>query len=484
MSASAMEGLPAAPTPRSTVFAILQRIGRSLMMPITVLPAAALLLRLGQPDLLGRYTFVNFTVLAKAGGVLLDSLPLLFAVGVAIGFARRSDGSTALAAVVGYLVFNAVTMTMFAGSSIKDQVLSTSAEFSSPIVAASKPNPTGVIGGIVIGVTAALLYQRFYRVKLVSWLAFFGGRRFVPIITAFAALIIGIIFGWLWPPIGTGLNNLGDLLTSHGAIGAGIYGAFNRLLLPFGLHHIVNSLVWFVFGSFQGPAGVVHGDLNRFLAGDPSAGAFMAGFFPVMMFGLPAAGLAIWRNARPSQRKVVGGIMLSAALCSLVTGVTEPIEFAFLFVAPVLYGVHVVLTGVSLWLAAALGIKDGFGFSAGLIDYILNYSKANTAKPLLLLLIGAVYAVVYYGVFSFLIKRLNLLTPGREPEADADDATVRERATVAPEPGPPARDPDPQGGAAPCLTPIAGSTPRAARRRSASRSSTGCSASGSATTAW
>lgn len=449
MSASAVEGPPATPTPRSTVFAVLQRIGRSLMMPITVLPAAALLLRLGQPDLLGKYTFVNFTVLAKAGGVLLDSLPLLFAVGVAIGFARRSDGSTALAAVVGYLVFNAVTMTMFAGSSIKDQVLSTSSEFATPLVAVPKPNPTGVIGGIVIGVTAALLYQRFYRVKLPSWLAFFGGRRFVPIITAFAALLLGIVFGWVWPPIGTGLNNLGDLLTTHGAIGAGIYGAFNRLLLPFGLHHIVNSLVWFVFGSFQGPAGVVHGDLNRYLAGDPSAGAFMAGFFPVMMSGLPAAGLAIWRNARSSRRKVVGGIMLSAALCSLVTGVTEPIEFAFLFVAPVLYGVHVVLTGVSLWLAAALGVKDGFGFSAGLIDYLLNYSKANTAKPLLLLLIGAIYAVVYYGVFSFLIKRLNLLTPGREPEADVEEATQRERAVVAPEPGPPSRDPDPQGGAAP-----------------------------------
>jgi PTS system N-acetylglucosamine-specific IIC component len=192
-----MEGLPAAPTPRSAVFAVLQRIGRSLMMPITVLPAAALLLRLGQPDLLGKYAFVNFTVLAQAGGVLLDSLPLLFAVGVAIGFARRSDGSTALAAVVGYLVFNAVTMTMFAGSSIKDQVLSTSSEFSTPIVAAPKPNPTGVIGGIIIGVTAALLYQRFHRAKLVSWLAFFGGRRFVPIVTAFAALIIGIIFGWV-----------------------------------------------------------------------------------------------------------------------------------------------------------------------------------------------------------------------------------------------------------------------------------------------
>src|SRR6266536_3087940 len=327
MSASAMEGLPAAPTPRSAVFAVLQRIGRSLMMPITVLPAAALLLRLGQPDLLGKYTFVNFTVLAKAGGVLLDSLPLLFAVGVAIGFARRSDGSTALAAVVGYLVFNAVTMTMFAGSSIKDQVLSTSSEFSTPIVAVPKPNPTGVIGGIVIGVTAALLYQRFYRVKLVSWLAFFGGRRFVPIITAFAALIIGIVFGWVWPPIGTGLNNLGDLITSHGAIGAGIYGAFNRLLLPFGLHHIINSIVWFVFGTFTPPGGsAVHGDLNRFLNGDPSAGTFMAGFFPVMMFGLPAACLAMWRHARPERRKVVGGFLLSAALTALITGVTEPIE--------------------------------------------------------------------------------------------------------------------------------------------------------------
>jgi N-acetylglucosamine PTS system EIICBA or EIICB component len=450
MSASIVEGLPATPTPHSTAFAILQRIGRSLMLPITVLPAAALLLRLGQPDLLGKYTFLNFTVLAKAGGVLLDSLPLLFAVGVAIGFARRSDGSTALSAVVGYLVFNAVTMTMFAGSSIKDQVLSTSTEFATPIVAVPKPNPTGVIGGIIIGITAALLYQRFYRVKLVSWLAFFGGRRFVPIITAFAALIIGVIFGWIWPPIGTGLNNLGDLLTSHGAIGAGIYGAMNRLLLPFGLHHIINSLVWFVFGTFQPPGGAaVHGDLNRFLAGDPTAGTFMAGFFPVMMFGLPAAALAMWRQARTTQRKVIGGIMLSVALTSLVTGVTEPIEFMFLFVAPVLFGVHVVLTGVSLWLVAALGIKDGFGFSAGLIDYLLNFSKANTAKPLLLLLIGAVYAVIYYGVFSFLIKRLNLLTPGREPE-EAEDAP-RERATVTPAPEPaPSRDQTaPEGGAAP-----------------------------------
>jgi PTS system N-acetylglucosamine-specific IIC component len=436
MSASVTEGLPATPTPQSSVLAVLQRIGRSLMLPIAVLPAAALLLRLGQPDLLGKYHFVNFAVMAQAGGILIDNLPLLFAVGVAIGFARRSDGSTALAAVVGYLVFHAVTMTMFGGSAIKSQVISTAADLPMPkvLIEPLKANPTGVIGGIVVGVTAALLYQRFYRVKLVSWLAFFGGRRFVPIITAFAALILGIIFGFIWPPIGTGINNAGDFITSHGAVGAGIYGAFNRLLLPFGLHHIINSFVWFVFGTFQGPSGAVHGDLNRFLAGDPTAGSFMAGFFPVMMFGLPAACVAMWRNARPSQRRIVGGILFSAALTSLITGVTEPIEFSFLFVAPLLYGVHVVLTGVSLWLAAALGIHDGFGFSAGLIDYLLNYTKSNTAKPLLLLLIGVVYAVVYYAVFSFLIKRLNILTPGREPEADTDtaeDVTQREPARAS-----------------------------------------------------
>ncbi|HEX8862447.1 MAG TPA: PTS transporter subunit EIIC [Actinomycetes bacterium] len=447
MSASVTEGLPPAPTPQSSVLAVLQRIGRSLMLPIAVLPAAALLLRFGQPDLLVKW-WSHFDILATAGNALFANLPLLFAIGVAVGFARRSDGSTALAAVVGYLIFDRVTMAIFATTSLKGQVLSTAKDFAKPAVAYPNPNPTGVIGGIVIGLTAALLFNRFYRVKLVSWLAFFGGRRFVPIVTALAALVLGVIFGYVWTPIGHGLNNLGDVLTSHGALGAGIYGAINRLLLPFGLHHIVNSLVWFVFGTYNG----VHGDLNRYFAGDPTAGTFMAGFFPVMMFGLPAAALAIWRNARPSQRKVIGGIMLSAALTSLITGVTEPIEFSFLFIAPLLFGIHIVLTGVSMWLAAALGVHIGFGFSAGLIDYLLNFSKANTAKPLLLLLIGAVYAVIYYVAFDFLIKRLNLLTPGRDPEAD-EDADQRERATVAPspspEPAPPRDQTTPEGGAAP-----------------------------------
>ena len=430
MSTAATEGLPAAPTPQSSVLAVLQRIGRSLMLPIAVLPAAALLLRFGQPDLLVK-VWSHFSILATAGNALFSNLPILFAVGVAVGFARRSDGSTALAALVGYLIFDRVTMAIFATTSLSTQVLSTSADFKTPALAIEKApaNPTGVIGGIIIGVTAALLYNRFYRIKLPNWLAFFGGRRFVPIVTAVAALILGVIFGYIWTPIGHGINNLGDLLTTHGAVGAGIYGMLNRLLLPFGLHHIVNSLVWFTFGTYNG----VHGDLNRYFAGDPTAGTFMAGFFPVMMFGLPAACLAIWRNAHPSQRKVIGGIMLSAALTSLVTGVTEPIEFAFLFVAPVLYGVHVVLTGVSMWLAAALGVHDGFGFSAGLTDYVLNFTKSNTAKPLLLLLIGAVYAVVYYFLFDFLIKRFNLQTPGREPDTAAVETP--EQPAPAPAPG-------------------------------------------------
>ena len=452
MSASVSEGLPPAPTPQSSVLAVLQRIGRSLMLPIAVLPAAALLLRFGQPDLLVKW-WSHFDVLATAGNALFANLPLLFAIGVAVGFARRSDGSTALAAVVGYLIFDRVTMAIFATTSLKEQVLSTADDFAKAAVAYPKPNPTGVIGGIVIGVTAALLYNRFYRVKLVSWLAFFGGRRFVPIITALAALVLGVAFGYIWTPIGNGLNNLGDVLTTHGAIGAGIYGAINRLLLPFGLHHIVNSLVWFVFGTFNG----VHGDLNRYFAGDPTAGTFMAGFFPIMMFGLPAAALAIWRNARPSQRKVIGGIMLSGALTSLITGVTEPIEFSFLFIAPLLFGIHIVLTGVSMWLAAALGAHIGFGFSAGLTDFLLNYTKSNTTKPWLLLILGVGFGLVYYVVFDFLIKRLNILTPGREPEEAAAEEVTQ------PEPVPAEATPSPTAARASAAEPAVGPAEAAPR---------------------
>ena len=265
----------------------------------------------------------------------------------------------------------------------------------------------------------ALLYQRFYRVKLPTWLAFFGGRRFVPIVSAAGALLLGVVFGFVWPALGGWINDFGDWLTGAGAVGAGLYGVANRLLLPFGLHHILNSLIWFVFGTYREPDGaVVHGEINRYLAGDPDAGTFLAGFFPVLMFGLPGAALAIWRAAPPHRRPAVGGIMISAALTAFVTGVTEPIEFSFMFVAPVLYGIHVALTGVSMGVLAALDAQLGFSFSAGLIDLLLNATKSNTRHLWLIIGVGVLYFFLYYAIFYVVIRRFGLPTPGREPEED------------------------------------------------------------------
>jgi N-acetylglucosamine PTS system EIICBA or EIICB component len=399
------------------VLGTLSRIGRSLMLPIAVLPAAALLLRFGQADLLGE-DGLNWTdvaglniaaLLASAGTAIFDNLPLLFAVGIAVGFARRSDGSTALAAVVGWLVFNNVFNEMVADNPIR----------TNPDGTVELPS-MGVLSGILLGIVTALLFQRFYRVKLPPYLAFFGGRRFVPIVTAFTALILGIIAGAIWPTVGGWINDFGEWLVDQGGAGAGIYGTVNRLLIPFGLHHIINSLMWFVFGEYTPPGGEpVFGDLNRYFAGDPNSGLFMAGFFPVMMFGLPAAALAIAHCARPERRKVVGGIMLAAAFTSFLTGVTEPIEFAFIFVAPLLFGIHAVLTGISMWLADLLDIHIGFGFSASFIDFMLNVGKDNTQNPWLIWMIGAIYAVIYYFVFRWAIIKFDIPTPGREREEEA-----------------------------------------------------------------
>ncbi|MFI0404976.1 PTS transporter subunit EIIC [Actinomadura sp. 3N508] len=413
-------------TPRrgSSILAQLQRIGRSLMLPIAVLPAAGLLLRFGQPDMLGKdgleWNRVA-EVVGEAGNALFAALPLLFAVGVAIGFAKKSDGSTALAAVVGYLVFDRVSKIMFSHSEeLKGNVTieKVVAGQPTPVIDWGATNPTQVLGGILMGLTAALLYQRYYRIKLPTWLAFFGGRRFVPIITAFAGLILGILIGFLWPVLGSWLTEFGEWITGAGAAGAGIYGMINRLLIPFGLHHIPNSLVWFVFGEYQGPDGAVNGEINRYLAGDPDAGGFLAGFFPVLMFGLPGAALAMWRAAPAHRRPAVGGLMFSAALTAFVTGVTEPIEFSFMFVAPVLYGVHVVLTGISMAVLEAAGAQLGFSFSAGGIDLLLNATKDNTEQLPLILGLGVVYFFVYYFVFKFLIEKFNFATPGREPEGE------------------------------------------------------------------
>ncbi|MEV4353500.1 PTS transporter subunit EIIC [Nonomuraea sp. NPDC049625] len=431
------ETTAARPSPFARVMTVLQRLGRSLMLPIAALPAAALLLRFGQPDMLGSngaepggladvagFAWMNQVaeVLAAAGAALFENLPLLFAVGVAIGFARKADGSTALAAVVGYLVFDRVTKVMFFGSDIRDTVLIKEAQAQGikEIINYGMQNPTKVLGGIVMGLVAALLWQRFHRIKLPSWLAFFGGRRFVPIITSIVALLLGVVFGWLWPVIGEWIRHAGEALAAIGPIGTGIYGLINRLLIPLGLHHFVNSVVWYVVPQCEVGGRVLGGDWNCYFGGAPHAGQFMAGFFPVMMFALPAAALAMWRAAPPHRRATVGGIMLSAALASFVTGITEPIEFAFIFVAPLLLVVHAILTGLAMALTTLIGGQLGFGFSAGLLDMLLNASKSNTQNLPGILILGVVYGVVYYAVFTFLIRKLNILTPGREPEPDLD----------------------------------------------------------------
>jgi N-acetylglucosamine PTS system EIICBA or EIICB component len=389
--------------------ATLQRFGRSLMLPIAVLPAAGLLLRFGQPDMLGKdglgWNEVA-AVIGAAGDALFSNLALLFAVGIAVGFARRGDGSTALAGVVGYVVLTSVFKAM--SPLVLDQ----------PTDPAAKPVLInyGVLGGIVVGITTALLWQRYHRIKLPPYLAFFGGRRFVPIIVAGVMVIFGVVLGLVYPWFNAGITAVGEWVTGSTVIGAFIYGTVNRLLIPLGLHHILNNVVWFQFGTYNDKTG----DIPRFLAGDPTAGTFQTGFFPILMFALPAAALAIVHTARPNQRKIIGGIMGSAALTAFITGVTEPLEFAFMFVAWPLYLIHAVLTGTSLAISNALGAHDGFSFSAGAIDFILNWNIAT--KPWLLLILGAIYAVIYYALFRFVITKWNLKTPGREddesPEAD------------------------------------------------------------------
>ncbi|MFF4581731.1 PTS transporter subunit EIIC [Streptomyces sp. NPDC001389] len=394
------------------VMAVMQRIGRSLMLPVAVLPAAALLVRLGDKDMLGSASMPEFInkiagYMSAGGGAILDNMALLFAVGIAIGYAKKSDGSTALAAVTGYLVFKNVLAT-FTDSNLPKIAKAVDGK----VVMVEAPVDAKVLGGVVMGLVVALIYQKFYRTKLPEWAGFFGGRRLVPILSAFAGLLIGIVFGLIWPVLGTGLHTFGEWLVGSGAVGAGIFGVANRGLIAVGMHHLLNSFPWFQAGEYNGKSG----DIARFLAGDPSAGQFMTGFFPIMMFALPAACLAIVHCARPERRKVVGGMMFSLALTSFVTGVTEPIEFTFMFIAPVLYAVHAVLTGVSMALTWALGMKDGFGFSAGAIDYLLNLGKAT--NPAGLALVGLCFAALYYVIFRFAITKWNLPTPGRESDEE------------------------------------------------------------------
>ncbi|MBJ7338094.1 PTS transporter subunit EIIC [Mycolicibacterium sp.] len=403
-------------------FAQLQRLGKSLMLPIAVLPAAGILLRLGQDDLLGRIKAPVigpfFQAMSAAGDAIFSNLPLLFAVGVAIGFAKKADGSTALAAVVGYLVVQAVFKTM------------------SPIVLAGQVDKAGdqaqinysVFAGILVGLLTAWLFDRYHTIQLPSYLGFFGGRRFVPIVVSLACLFLAFAMSYCYPLFDAGLTGLGKFIGGSGAIGAFIYGFANRMLIPLGLHHIVNSFVWFIYGDYQTPDGkVVTGELTRFAAGDPSAGHLTAGFYPILMFGLPAAALAMIHVANKKQRKVAVGILSAAGLTAFLTGVTEPLEFAFMFVAFPLYVIHAILTGLSLAIAYVLDIHLGFSFSAGLIDLLL-YGTAPAAKNIPLLIgMGVVFFVVYYLLFRFAITKWNMRTPGREPESEFE---AQERANL------------------------------------------------------
>lgn len=386
------------------IFGKLQRLGKALMLPIAVLPVAGLLLRLGQPDVF------DITFIAKAGGAVFDNLPLLFAIGVAVGLAKDNNGAAGLAGAVGYYILTAITTTI--NSDIKLQAL----------------------GGIVAGVIAGLSYNKYNGIKLPDFLGFFGGRRFVPIITGLFSVIIGLIFGVIWPPIQNGIDMAGNWMTSSGGIGEFAFGFFNRLLIPTGLHHVLNNIAWFTFGEFNGATG----DIGRFFAQvpsegliDPTAGIFMAGFFPIMMFGLPAAALAMYVCAKKENKAVVGGALFSVAFTAFLTGITEPIEFMFMFLAPVLYIIHSLLTGIALAITSLMGIRHGFTFSAGAIDYFLNMGLST--KGWFLVPIGLIVGVIYFLLFVFFIKKFNLETPGREENAESVEvgAAIKDKGITA-----------------------------------------------------
>ncbi|QJR16742.1 N-acetylglucosamine-specific PTS transporter subunit IIBC [Usitatibacter palustris] len=372
-----------------------QALGRALMLPIAVLPIAGLLLRLGQPDLLA------MAPIAAAGDAIFGNLGLLFAIGVAVGLARENHGAAGLAGVVCFLVATKGAEVIIAAPPL----------LALAHVAAWKAKELSKLSvpiGILSGIFAGLLYNRYSDIRLPSYLSFFGGRRFVPIVAGLAGLLLAFAFGYGWPFLTRGMDVVTQGVVEAGGLGLFAYGVLNRILIVTGLHHILNNVAWFILGDFGGATG----DLKRFFAGDPNAGAFMSGFFPVMMFGLPAACLAMYHTALPEKKKLAGGLLLSIGLTSFLTGVTEPIEFTFMFLAPALYVVHAVLTGAAMVTMDVLGAKLGFSFSAGLFDYILNFKLAT--KPWLLLPVGAAYFALYYGLFRFFIVKFNLKTPGRE----------------------------------------------------------------------
>ncbi len=396
-------------------FGWLQKIGKSLMLPVSVLPAAGILLGVGSAKFSILPAIVS-SVMAQAGNAIFGNLPLIFAIGVALGL-TGNDGVASLAAVVGFAVMLATmgVMAPLVGYEPKQIMGMPSIE-------------TGVFGGILIGTIAALLFNRFYRLTLPSYLGFFAGKRSVPILTALAAVLTGIVLSVVWPPIGHQIDVFSHwAASSNPALAFSIYGVVERSLIPFGLHHIWNVPFFFQVGQFTDPATgqVLTGEIPRFAAGDPTAG-YLAGGYLFKMWGLPAAALAMWRTARPENRAKVGGIMISAALTSFLTGITEPIEFAFMFVAPLLYAMHALLAGLAYFTAVELGIRHGTTFSHGLIDYIVLFP--NSTRGLWFLWLGPLWGAMYFALFRTVILKRDLKTPGRETD---DVATTDESSTTS-----------------------------------------------------
>ncbi|HEY2492194.1 MAG TPA: glucose-specific PTS transporter subunit IIBC [Paenibacillus sp.] len=426
------------------LFGVLQRVGKALMLPVAILPAAGLLLGIGNmlinPDFLQYATALDTewvrsvaTIMMNAGQIVFDNLALLFAVGVAIGLAG-GEGVAGLAAIIGYLVMN---VTLGTAVGVTPAMVGNVPGYAS--ILGIPTLSTGVFGGIIIGILAAAMYNRFFKIELPSYLGFFAGKRFVPIATSVASLLVGLLLVVVWPPIQGGLNSVSHFMVdSNPTLAAFIFGVIERSLIPFGLHHIFYSPFWFEFGEYVNQAGVlIRGDqqifFNQLRDGvELTAGTFQVGKFPFMMFGLPAAALAMYHEAKPQHKKYVAGIMGSAALTSFLTGITEPLEFTFLFVAPLLFAVHAIFAGLSFMTMQILGVKIGMTFSGGFIDFLIFGIIPNRTPWVLVIVVGLILAVIYYFGFRFMIRKFNLKTPGREETTDESGDSTKVTADELP----------------------------------------------------
>ena len=390
----------------------LQKLGKSLMLPVAVLPAAGILMGIGywiDPTGWGAISAIA-AFLIKAGGAIIDNMAILFAIGVAVGMADDHEGTAGLAGLVSWLMIQTILSTGVVAMLKGIDAGEVNAAF-------GKINNQFI--GILSGIIGSTCYNRFKNTKLPDALAFFSGKRSVAIVTALASLVACLVLFFVWPVVYSALVAFGEAILGLGAVGAGIYGFFNRLLIPVGLHHALNSVFWFDVAGVN--------DLGNFWAGTGTLGVtgqYMTGFFPVMMFGLPAAALAMYHTAKPGKKKVAYGLLLAAAVCSFFTGVTEPLEFAFMFLAPGLYLIHALLTGISLAICALLPVRAGFNFSAGFVDWFLSFKAPMAVNPLFIIPIGLIYGVIYYVVFRFAIVKFNFKTPGREDDDDIDENQV------------------------------------------------------------